>query len=232
MDLSLGLNRFSNDIQYRDSILTLFFLLRLVLGLDRYSLSFVAFLLFLLVFVLLLLLDSHHPFPLNPLNFLPHSKKFDHLLRVNSGSDELRNRHVVLKLRQIQFFVPDLHWLVGLGFGLLVIAVGFCELGVDDCQCQVQKEEGPGKHNHGEVDDCDLGGDLLDLDLDVTPPFQGCGLEHHEQRIKHIVKVGCSIVRVAVALATVLIPTTIGIACAQTKSRHLPSCLWIVASVL
>jgi len=51
--------------------------------------------------------------------------------------------------------------------------MGFCELRVDNCQCQVQEEEGSYEHEREEVQKDDVCVGFLHHPLDFTPAFQG-----------------------------------------------------------
>ena len=88
-----------------------------------------------------------------------------------------------------------------LNFKVLLLLVCLCELGVDNSQGQVQKEESSNEHQGQEVAKDPRRERLLHLSLDITPSFQCDRLENTQERIAHIVKVGDTIVGVLVGLA-------------------------------
>mmetsp|Transcript_20713 Transcript_20713/g.31745 ORF Transcript_20713/g.31745 Transcript_20713/m.31745 type:complete len:296 (+) Transcript_20713:6339-7226(+) len=84
----------------------------------------------------------------------------------------------------------------------LLLFMSLSEFGIDNCQGQVQQEEGADEDEGHEVDEDDVAESLLHLPLDVTPPLQGHALEHLQQRVEQVVEVGDSEVRVIVRFAT------------------------------
>ena len=129
-----------------------------------------------------------------------------HLLGVDSGSDGLTDGPLILvvegvvHLVLVELYVPRLLQLVGLLL-LLVLVVGLRELGVDDGEEQVQKEEGASEDHSDEDDEGNIVEGALHHALDVGPALQGDALEHVEQGVLDRVEVGHSIVGIVVLLA-------------------------------
>ena len=144
-----------------------------------------------------------------------------HFLGVDPGRDGLADGPLVLVVEGVvhlvfvELHIPRLLQLLGLLL-LLVLVVGLRELGVDDGEEQVQKEEGAGEDHRDENDEGDVVEGTLHHALDVGPALEGDALEHVKEGVLDRVEVGDSEVGVVVLLAA---EVAAGAACARRAAK-------------
>lgn len=129
-----------------------------------------------------------------------------HLLGVDSGSDGLTDGPLVLvvecvvHLVVVKMGVSGLLQFVGL-FLLLVFIVCLRELRVDDCEKQVEQEEGTCEDHNDEENEDEVGEGPLHHGLDVGPALKRNALEHVQQRVLDRIKVCNAVVWICVLLS-------------------------------